>query len=49
MLVKFGAVWCKPCHAAKPLIEKWADTVNSLANVAMYEVDVDVGSTFTTT
>jgi thiol-disulfide isomerase/thioredoxin len=43
MLVKFGAVWCKPCHAAKPLIEKWADTVNSLANVAMYEVDVDVG------
>jgi thiol-disulfide isomerase/thioredoxin len=48
MLVKFGAVWCKPCHAAKPLIEKWADTVNSLANVAMWE-DVDVGSTFTTT
>jgi thiol-disulfide isomerase/thioredoxin len=43
ILIKFGATWCKPCQTAKPFINNWAGRVDTLANVRMYEVDVDVG------
>ena len=39
-LVKFGAVWCGPCRAVKPVLEK----VESSTGVTVLDVDIDVSS-----
>jgi thiol-disulfide isomerase/thioredoxin len=43
ILIKFGAIWCKPCQTAKPFIDDWSEIIKSQNKVTMYEVDVDVG------
>lgn len=37
-VVKFGAVWCGPCKAMAPMLEKFA---SEFPGVSIVEVDVD--------
>lgn len=36
-VVKFGATWCAPCHAVKPVLEM----VESETGVTVFDVDID--------
>lgn len=37
-VLKFGAVWCPPCQALKPIIEKLAE---EMEDVEFVSVDID--------
>jgi thioredoxin 1 len=39
-LVKFGATWCGPCKAVKPVLEK----VENTTGVTVFDVDIDESS-----
>jgi thioredoxin 1 len=39
-LVKFGATWCAPCKAVKPVLEK----VENTTGVTVFDVDIDESS-----
>ncbi len=39
VVIKFGATWCGPCQAAKPLLEKIAEEYKDKAYVLDFDVD----------
>ena len=39
-LIKFGATWCAPCRAVKPVLEK----VESSTGVTIVDIDIDENS-----
>ena len=39
LIIKFGATWCGPCKAIKPLVEQWTKTMAS--NIKYVDIDVD--------
>ena len=39
-LVKFGATWCAPCRAVKPVLEK----VENTTGIVVFDVDIDESS-----
>lgn len=39
VLVHFGATWCGPCKALKPIVEKLADEL--VGKVKVYYLDID--------
>jgi thioredoxin 1 len=41
IVLKAGAVWCKPCHEIQPLYEKIAEHVESVAPALFVAFDID--------
>jgi len=39
VVVKFGAVWCKPCQVIKPTCNNWITTAP--ANIIYADIDID--------
>lgn len=40
LLLNFSALWCNPCKALKPELEKLSNNPN-YSNVKMYKIDID--------
>lgn len=38
IVIKFGADWCRPCKAIKPIVDKFFNTSNN----SIYCIDVDI-------